>query len=708
MRKFRVIDLFSGCGGISLGFKNTDKVDIVGAIDFDKAACETYSKNFPEAKVICGDINQISVESTGFSNIDIIIGGPPCQGFSRLNYWDKDRDNDPRNELFFQYLRFVDELHPKAILIENVKNILAAKNGYVPKNINHFLSERGYNVSSSILCAADYGVPQMRYRAFFVAVKKIYGEFDFSDLSKYKTNIVTVDEALSDIEEIEESAKKTEQGTVYVLGNPKSNYQRRMQALDKKLYNHMIYYPAKNVQEMMTYVPEGGNWRCVPEELFKSKRENRYTNYLRRIESNKPSITIDTGHNVYFHPKFNRVPTIRESARIQSFPDTFIFYGNKGQQFKQVGNAVPPMLAEAICKAMIDTLEKKPRLKLLDLFCGAGGLSLGFENAGFKIKKAIDIDSHAVNTYNYNRSNKVAEVKDITSIDKSFVDSLGEIDGIIGGPPCQGFSTAGQRIIDDDRNKLYREYFRVLESVNPKFFVIENVTGILTFAKGLVKDDIIRRANDLGYRVFQDTLDTSEYGIPQIRKRVIFIGIKEEYCNGSYVFPAKKVGIITVEDAIGDLPSLDKGEDNTHYVHPPVTEYQKWVRDGMTQLHNHILSVHSEDTKRTIALVPEGGSIRDIPVEKRGGRNYHALLRKMDRSKPSLCIDTGHRTYFHYEEKRIPSTREVARIQSFPDSYIFTGPRNDQQKQVGNAVPPILAELIAKSILNYLFNGGTR
>lgn len=357
MRKYRVVDLFSGCGGISKGFLNTGKVDIVGAIDFDQAACDTYQKNFPNAKVICGDINNISVESTGFSNIDIMIGGPPCQGFSRLNYWDKDRDNDPRNELFFQYLRFVDELKPKAILIENVKQILTAKNGYVPMHITNFLVERGYSVSYQIVCAADFGVPQTRYRAMFVALRKEYGEFDFSILEKYKLPIVTVDEALSDIEAIEDEAKEYEQGTIFDLGKPQSEYQKKMQAPDGKLHNHMIYYPAANVQEMMTYVPEGGNWRCVPKELFKSERTNRYTNYLRRLKSDEPSITIDTGHNVYFHHRFNRVPTIRESARLQSFPDDFIFTGKKGQQFRQVGNAVPPLLAEAMAKAIMEVIE---------------------------------------------------------------------------------------------------------------------------------------------------------------------------------------------------------------------------------------------------------------------------------------------------------------------------------------------------------------
>jgi len=357
-KKYRVIDLFAGCGGISKGFANTGKVEMVGAIDFEQSACNTYQKNFPGAKVICGDIRDISVESTGFSNIDIMVGGPPCQGFSALNRWEKEKDNDPRNRLFIEYLRFVDELRPKAIMIENVKQILTAKNGYAPKHIREFLEERGYTVNFKILNAADYGVPQKRERAIIVALRKEYGEFDFELLKKYMLPKVTVADAISDIEKIEEEAVKHEQGTVFQLGAPQSSYQKLMQSEDGKLPNHLIYYPVQNVQEMISYVPEGGNWKNVPKELFKSDRDNRHSNYLRRLESNSQSVTIDTGHNVYFHPHFKRVPTIRESARIQSFPDSFVFTGNKGQQFRQVGNAVPPLLAEAVAKAIMEVLEK--------------------------------------------------------------------------------------------------------------------------------------------------------------------------------------------------------------------------------------------------------------------------------------------------------------------------------------------------------------
>ena len=342
------------------------------------------------------------------------------------------------------------------------------------------------------------------------------------------------------------------------------------------------------------------------------------------------------------------------------------------------------------------------KYKVLDLFCGAGGLSIGFERNNFEVVKAIDFAKHAVETYNFNRKEKVAEVKDVKEIDDDYIVGLGHIDGIIGGPPCQGFSTAGDRVIDDERNVLYREYFRILKAVSPKFFLIENVIGILTFAKGAVVADIKHRANELGYEIFVQVLQAQEFGVPQIRKRVFFVGIKKEYVDTSFHFPEPSGTLVTVEEAIGDLPSLDRGEDNTQYSIQPFSKYQVYIRNGCETLHNHLQSAHTDEVKGAIALVPEGGSLRDIPEELRGGRNYHALLRKMDRKKPSLCIDTGHRTYFHYEELRVPSVREAARLQSFKDDYIFMGPKQEQYKQVGNAVPPILAEKLAREIYNYL------
>jgi DNA (cytosine-5)-methyltransferase 1 len=260
---------------------------------------------------------------------------------------------------------------------------------------------------------------------------------------------------------------------------------------------------------------------------------------------------------------------------------------------------------------------------------------------------------------------------------------------------------AGKRIIDDDRNKLYRDYFRVLKIINPTFFVIENVTGILNLNGGAVKEDIIKRSNETGYKVFIKTLCAVEHGVPQNRKRVFFIGIKKNNLNGEFIFPEELNNKISCEDAISDLPRLDLLEDNKKYRCDPQSDYQKMMRKNSQIVYNHEQSKHKKETIETISHVPEGGGMKNIPEELRGNRNYSSLLRRMDRSKPSQTIDTGHRTYFHYEENRIISVREAARLQSFPDTYEFLGSKQYQYKQVGNAVPPILAYEVAKSIRRY-------
>lgn len=356
-KKYRVIDLFSGCGGISVGFEMNDEIDVVGAIDFNKSACVTYEYNFPKAKVINGDIKAISVESTGFKDIDIIIGGPPCQGFSSLNRHQKLED-DPRNVLFFEFLRFVKELRPKAILIENVKQILTKNGGYAKNTICSILDEIGYNVDYKIINASDYGVPQNRERAVFIGIRKDIGDINFDDIVKFQVSKkTTVREALEDLYDLED-LDHINQDDFYVTKAPVSNdYLKIMRNSTNYIFNHKIRYQKQEVQDRVSFVPQGGNWKCVPDEYFPSKRNNRHSNYLRRFDENSQSTTIDTGHDVYYHPLFNRPPTVRESARLQSFPDRFIFVGSKNEQLRQVGNAVPPLMAFALSKLIVEVLD---------------------------------------------------------------------------------------------------------------------------------------------------------------------------------------------------------------------------------------------------------------------------------------------------------------------------------------------------------------
>ena len=199
-------------------------------------------------------------------------------------------------------------------------------------------------------------------------------------------------------------------------------------------------------------------------------------------------------------------------------------------------------------------------------------------------------------------------------------------------------------------------------------------------------------------------LNASEYGIPQNRKRILFVGVKG---NKKFEFPApthlgdKK---ITVDEAISDLPELANmtGADDIDYKKPALTEYQKRIRVGSKKIHNHLTSKHTEQTKKIIAMVPEGGNYKDLPEHLRKTRNFNIAWTRLHGKKPSPTIDTGHRHHFHPTTNRVPTVREAARIQSFPDTFKFLGTKTSQYKQVGNAVPPMLAAKIGKDLLKYI------
>lgn len=346
-----VIDLFCGCGGLSLGFKEAG-FDVIAGIDWKQPAIDTFNRNFGNGRGFCRDLTTEKdslFASIGINNhVDVIIGGPPCQGFSNANRWE-DEEKDPRNKLFFQYLAFVDRYNPSVVVIENVKQIITKNNGFALKKITALFTQRGYFVSHKILKAINYGVPQDRQRNFFVMTR---GEpFSFDSLIPVPGQS-TVFDAISDLYQFENQPRSS----VYCL--PEADYpayQTSMHATNLEIFNHKITYPAESTQEKMRHVPQGGNWEDIPPELFKTVRNNRHSSAYKRLAENAPSCTIDTGnaHSNYFHPLYNRIPTVREAARIQSFPDDFIFEGTKSEQYVQVGNAVPPLLAKALALAIM-------------------------------------------------------------------------------------------------------------------------------------------------------------------------------------------------------------------------------------------------------------------------------------------------------------------------------------------------------------------
>jgi DNA (cytosine-5)-methyltransferase 1 len=346
-------------------------------------------------------------------------------------------------------------------------------------------------------------------------------------------------------------------------------------------------------------------------------------------------------------------------------------------------------------------------LNVLDLFCGCGGLSQGFIDAGYNVLLGVDFDKAALETYKYNHKESYALLADLSN-DEGILEIEKKLDGkkvdiVIGGPPCQGFSLTGARDINDTRNKLYLAVVKTVEKFEPKAFLIENVPGIATLYNGVVKQQIINTLEDMGYNVTvsEKPLLAADYGVPQMRKRMFFIGFKKEF--GYFEFPKathSPDNYVTCGAALSDLQSREEnlGQEIDNYIMPPQSPYQEFMRKDSDKLYNHVATKHTDYVKWVIGQVPEGGNYKDLPPGVGESRKFNEAWTRYHSNKPSRTIDTGHRNHFHYEYNRVPTIRENARLQSFRDDFIFLGRRTQQNRQVGNAVPPLLSYNLAVAI----------
>lgn len=342
------------------------------------------------------------------------------------------------------------------------------------------------------------------------------------------------------------------------------------------------------------------------------------------------------------------------------------------------------------------------RPTVIDLFAGVGGLSLGFEQAGFHIVMANEYDAEIAAAYQKNHPETKMVVGDITAInlEDTFGSFVGKIDVIIGGPPCQGFSQKGQRkTIHDERNFLFKYYVKVVNLVQPKYFVMENVPNLLTAEQGFFKKEIVDLFNELGYSLNTGVLNAADYGVPQNRRRAVIIGKR----NGKAPdLPEKTEQKVTIWDAIGDLAYLESGEgqEEQQYADLPASEYAKSLRGDMRILYNHVATKHSKLALERLALIPPNCGKEVLPDEHLTKSIYSGTWSRMIKDDISVTITTRFDTpssgrFTHPYLDRAITVREAARIQSFPDNFIFTGTKSSQMKQVGNAVPPRLANAIA-------------
>lgn len=346
------------------------------------------------------------------------------------------------------------------------------------------------------------------------------------------------------------------------------------------IHNHVAFKMGTHEAEIEKFIPEGGNWKNIPDSITDARLEGirstgGRTTYYGRLKWDEPSYTIATyfnrvGNGCNLHPSQHRVMSTREAARLQSFPDDFVFKGSKASQYKQIGNAVPPILARFVSSLI------KPYLNsynFIDLFAGCGGMSEGFIMNGFQLLSANEIDKNIILTNKFNHSKYTDEsnfiLGDITKEDvkQQIIDSCKghKVDVIVGGPPCQGFSYAGWRDPNDDRNKLFREFVSIVQSLQPEFFVMENVLGILTMRNGDAIKEIIKAFSEVGYHVSNPLkLNAANFGVPQRRKRVFLIGSRNgvDFAQPDPLFSNEDMFLpnsVTVRDAIGSLPPIENG-----------------------------------------------------------------------------------------------------------------------------------------------------
>ncbi len=715
VRRPGAYSLFAGAGGFDLGVERAG-FKIVLATDIDEMAERTHRRNWPRVPFLRADIRQVSAEAllslADGKRPDLVFGGPPCQGFSTLG--DK-LSSDPRNDLFEAYARLVEKLEPKCVLLENVKAFATMYRGRFLNWIIQRLASMGYLVFHRVVNAADYGVPQVRQR-LIVFGTRLGNPFAFPEPTHGPTAglrpFVTVKDCIMDL------AHK-----------------------GAEVPNHIVLSHSEKVLRRYRLIPEGG--RLPPlEKLPPDIRRRNFGNTYKRLHRERPSLTMVPGNNAFpIHPTLDRSLTPREAARIQTFPDSFSFEGDRRSQCILVGNAVPPLLGEVVAKAVLEHMRgripsavaEEPELFVVsrhsgaspleaylgianaaqspadsgfvDLFCGAGGFAIGFCKAGWRPMLCADWNRAVAETHRKNYPSIPFLEGDLAEhfIQDTAVTALGggEVGVIVGGPPCQGFSIFGKRRFvnsggynpqEDARNKLVYAFLGIVGRIRPRWFVMENVPGLASLDGGAFLGSLLKAFRSIGYGSAEArVLNAADYGVPQIRKRLIIIGNR----TGHIIPWPKKKYFEHPQDWQDSYRTA--GEVIFDLAQP----------DSYTRFSCHAPMKHKPLLVERYKYIPEGGSlnVESLPPHLRKGyrteqvKNYSHVFKRLHRDRPAWTMVPGHNAFpIHPWLHRSLTVREAARIQTFPDEIVFMGSRQEQCIQVGNAFPPLLAELIANNI----------
>jgi DNA (cytosine-5)-methyltransferase 1 len=343
----------------------------------------------------------------------------------------------------------------------------------------------------------------------------------------------------------------------------------------------------------------------------------------------------------------------------------------------------------------------------VELFSGAGGMSLGAEMAGVEIKLSVEIDIYAAATFKQNHKNAAVLNQDIRQIKN--LDTKGKKNEpkiLFGGPPCQGFSRSNHRTRNriNPNNWLFEEFIRVTKLWHPDWVVLENVEGILGTEQGLFIEKILESLGRIGYKTSHQILNAMNFGVPQNRERLFVVG---SFHGEKFSFPKGNSSLVTVKEAIHDLPVLENGSNcyEAPYKKVQISSYAKKLRGNLTTAKNHQVSKNSDFVIERYKYIPQGGNWIDIPKRLMGtytdsSRCHSGIYHRLDEKKPSVVIGNYRKNMLiHPKQDRGLSVREAARLQSFPDWFEFKGYLGNQQQQVGNAVPPLLAKAVFKNIV---------